>query len=112
MTAANPYWSGPNEWEPEDVSLLQRVTQDLVAPPHLPEHNQDYIGVPRVVQVRMVIEEKEIEVAPGAFVWAFTFNGSVPGPIIVVHGRRLRGAHPGQPGTPTRCFTTSTSTPP
>jgi nitrite reductase (NO-forming) len=33
----------------------------------------------------MVIEEKELEIAPGVFVWAFTFNGSVPGPIIVVH---------------------------
>ena len=33
----------------------------------------------------MVIEEKELEIAPGVFIWAFTFNGSVPGPIIVVH---------------------------
>ena len=33
----------------------------------------------------MVVEEREIEVAPGVFIWAFTFNGSVPGPIIVVH---------------------------
>ena len=33
----------------------------------------------------MVVEEKEIEIAPGVFIWAFTFNGSVPGPIIVVH---------------------------
>ena len=40
---------------------------------------------PKVVQVTMVVEEKEIEVAPGVFMWAFTFNGSVPGPIIVVH---------------------------
>ena len=42
-------------------------------------------GEPRVVEIRMVVEEKEIEVAPGVFMWAFTFNGSVPGPIIVVH---------------------------
>ena len=33
----------------------------------------------------MVVEEKEIEIAPGAFIWAFTFNGTVPGPVIVVH---------------------------
>ncbi len=33
----------------------------------------------------MFIEEKEIEVEPGVFMWAFTFNGSVPGPLIIVH---------------------------
>ena len=79
------YWAGPRTWEPEDVSQLERVTQELVAPPFLPAHEQTYDGEPRVVEVRMEIEEKEIEVAPGAFIWAFTFNGSVPGPIIVVN---------------------------
>ena len=79
------YWTGPTTWEPEDVSSLERVTQELVDPPFLPEHQQTYEGKPRVVEVRMVVEEKEIEVAPGAFIWAFTFNGTVPGPIIVVH---------------------------
>ena len=79
------YWTGPRTWEPQDVSNLERVQQELVAPPSLPEHEQTYDGEPRVVEVRMVVEEKEIEVASGAFIWAFTFNGSVPGPIIVVH---------------------------
>ena len=79
------YWTGPKTWAPEDVSSLERVTQELVAPPFLPEHEQVNTGEPRVVEVRMVVEEKEIEVAPGAFMWAYTFNGSVPGPIIVVH---------------------------
>ena len=72
-------------WEPEDIESLERVTQELVPPPALPSHSQVYPGSPRVVEVRMVIEEKEIEVAPGVFMWAFTFDGSVPGPIIVVH---------------------------
>ena len=78
-------WTGPRNWEPEDVSTLERVTQELVAPPFFPDHEQVYDGAPRVVEVRMVIEEKEIEVAPGVFMWAFTFHGSVPGPMIVVH---------------------------
>ena len=78
-------WEGPRTWEPEDVSTLERVTQELVAPPFFPEHEQVYDGEPRVVEVRMEIEEKEIEVAPGVFMWAFTFHGSVPGPMIVVH---------------------------
>lgn len=77
--------SGPKTWEPADVGSLERVTQDLVAPPGFPAHEQVRTGPPRVVVVRMTVEEKEIEVAPGAFVWAFTFDGSVPGPIIVVH---------------------------
>ena len=83
--APAPYWSGPVTWEPEDIAGLQRVTQQLVAPPALPEHQQVADGGPKIIQVRMVIEEKEIEVAPGVFMWAFTFDGSVPGPIIVVH---------------------------
>ena len=79
------YWSGAKTWEPVEVAGLERVTQELVAPPFLPEHRQVNDGEPRVVEVRMAVEEKEIEIAPGVFIWAFTFNGSVPGPIIVVH---------------------------
>ena len=63
----------------------ERVTQKLVPPPFVPEHEQVAEGPPRIVEVRMVIEEKEIEVEPGAHVWAFSFEGSVPGPLIVVH---------------------------
>lgn len=64
---------------------LKRVTQTLVAPPFLPEHEQIVKGAPKVVQVRMVIEEKLLQVSPDASIWAMTFNGSVPGPMIVVH---------------------------
>lgn len=67
------------------LSGVERVTQVLVPPPAVPVHSQVNTGKPRIVQVRLVIEEKEIEVAPGAYVWAFTFNGSVPGPLIVAH---------------------------
>lgn len=72
-----------NSKGPDD---LERVTQTLVTPPFLPTHEQVADGDPKVVQVRMVIEEKLIDVdASGAKIWALTFNGSVPGPIIVVH---------------------------
>jgi nitrite reductase (NO-forming) len=65
---------------------LERVTQTLVMPPFLPEHDQVAVGGPKVVQVRLVIEEKLIEIDPsGTKIWALTFNGSVPAPIIVVH---------------------------
>ena len=64
---------------------LPRVTQELVAPPFLPKHNQVAVGGPKVVQVRLEIVEKEIQIAPDAYVQALTFNGSVPSPLIVVH---------------------------
>ncbi|HJL92183.1 MAG TPA: copper-containing nitrite reductase [Woeseiaceae bacterium] len=67
------------------VEKLKRVTQELVAPPFLPKHDQVAIGGPKVVLVRLVVDQKEIQVAPDAWVQAMTFNGSVPGPMIVVH---------------------------
>ncbi|MBV7434032.1 nitrite reductase, copper-containing [Cardiobacteriaceae bacterium TAE3-ERU3] len=69
----------------QDLSKLEHVTQKLVVPPAVPEHSLTAPDAPRVVQVEMTIQEKEIEVEPGVFMWAFTFNGSVPGPLIVVH---------------------------
>jgi len=68
-----------------DISKLPRVKQKLVAPPAVPKHDQVAKGGPKVVQVRMETIEKQVEVAPGAKMWALTFNGSVPGPLIVVH---------------------------
>lgn len=70
---------------PSKTDALVRVTQTLVAPPFLPAHEQVVKGVPKIVQVRMVIEEKLLKVSPDASIWAMTFNGSVPGPMIVVH---------------------------
>lgn len=69
----------------EGFDKLERVTQKLVPPPFVPEHSLESPAAPRVVQIEMFIEEKEIEVEPGVFMWAFTYNGSVPGPLIVVH---------------------------
>ena len=69
----------------ENVKGLERVTQTLVKPPLVPKHQQTAGSKPKVVQVRMVIEEKEVEIAPGVFTHLMTFNGHVPGPLIVVH---------------------------
>jgi nitrite reductase (NO-forming) len=69
-----------------DPATMTRVTQALVPPPGVPEHDQVASGPPKIVQVRMVIEEKLLDVGPdGAKVWAMAFNGSVPGPLIVAH---------------------------
>ena len=69
-----------------DISSLPRVKQVMVAPPFLPEHEQVATGGPKIVEVTFVIEEKKMVIdSEGTEVWALTFNGSVPGPMIVVH---------------------------
>lgn len=60
------------------------VTQELVDPPFLPAHEQVASGPPRVVTIRLEIVEREVEIAPGVFVWQMAFNNHVPGPVPVV----------------------------
>jgi nitrite reductase (NO-forming) len=82
--AENP--STPVSDVPLNVGGLERVTQTLVPPPFLPEHDQIALGGPKIVQVRLVVEEKTMVLDDeGTEVMAMTFNGSVPGPLIVVH---------------------------
>ena len=69
----------------EDIDKLKHITENLVAPPLLPEYEQVDNNDPVIVDVKLVIQEKKMEIAPGVFTWAFTYNGTVPGPIIVVH---------------------------
>lgn len=72
--------------EKVDIASLPRVKQAMVAPPFLPEHEQVATGGPKIVEVTFVIEEKKMVIdSEGTEVWALTFNGSVPGPMIVVH---------------------------
>jgi nitrite reductase (NO-forming) len=75
--------------DPEIVNFKRQdaeiVTQTLVAPPFLPEHEQTANRLPRLVKIRMDIVEREVEIAPGAFVWQMAFNQTVPGPVPVVH---------------------------
>ncbi len=68
-----------------DGDNLEKVTQVMVPPPLLPKFDQVDKGAPKVVQVTFEIQEKKIEVAPGDSIWAFAYNGTIPGPMIVVH---------------------------
>ncbi|WP_199258154.1 copper-containing nitrite reductase [Paracoccus binzhouensis] len=69
-----------------DVAGLPRVKVELVDPPFVHAHEQVATGGPKIVEFRMVIEEKKITLDDdGAEVWASTFNGTVPGPLMVVH---------------------------
>ena len=70
----------------EEIEALSRLTQEMVRPPLLPKHDQVATGDPKVVEVRFEIEEKKMIVDDDdTEIWALTFNGSVPGPMIVVH---------------------------
>ena len=69
-----------------DVSKLQRVKQTLVAPPFAPEHEQVAGPEPKVIEVMLdIIEKKMVIDDEGTEVWALTYGGSVPGPLIVAH---------------------------
>src|SRR5690606_37451753 len=73
-------------YKPDEIAKLPRVKVDLVAPPFVHEHEQIASGGPKIVEFRMVIEEKEMVIDDkGTTIWAQTFNGSMPGPTMVVH---------------------------
>ena len=70
-----------------EIAKLPRVEQKLVPPPAFPEHEQilDRDGF-KVIAVRMTVEEKQVVVDDqGTKVWAFAYNGTIPGPMIVAH---------------------------
>ena len=70
----------------DNLDKLQRVKVDLVAPPMVHPHEQKVSAEPKVVQFTMVTQEKEIVIDDkGTTMQAMTFNGSMPGPTMVVH---------------------------
>lgn len=69
----------------ENPENLKHIKEELVAPPFLPNYEQVASGDPVVVEVKLTVQEKKLEIAPDVKIWALTFNGSVPGPMIVVH---------------------------
>ncbi|MBW2281077.1 MAG: nitrite reductase, copper-containing [Deltaproteobacteria bacterium] len=72
--------------KPSKAKGLKRVTQKLVRPPGVPEHDQVAKGGPKIVEVRLVVQEQKMVIDErGTTVNALTFHGSVPAPLIVVH---------------------------
>ena len=71
--------------EPVDLSSLKRIKHKLVRPPMVHAHEQTAPAEPRVVEFELQIVEKEVEVDDGAYLQAMTFDGSIPGPLMVVH---------------------------
>lgn len=78
--------AAPNIGPAPNLETLARHEVDLVAPPFVHAHDQVAKGPPRVVAFKLVIEEKQLVIdEAGTTVQAMTFNGSVPGPMLVVH---------------------------
>ncbi|UXM94866.1 copper-containing nitrite reductase [Bartonella sp. HY329] len=70
----------------EDIAHLPRKKIELVAPPFVHAHEQATNDGPSIIEVTMTCEEKLITLDDqGTKTWAMTFNGSVPGPLLVVH---------------------------
>lgn len=70
---------------PVDLSDLPIREHKLVRPPFVHEHEQVATSGPSLVKFEMRIIEKEVEIGNGAYLQAMTFEGSIPGPLMVVH---------------------------
>jgi len=66
---------------------LPRQKIDLEPPPFVHPHEQATEQGPRILEFTLVAEEKEVIIddAAGTKLQAMTFNGSIPGPLMVVH---------------------------
>src|SRR6056297_3031285 len=62
--------------KPADLSGYTRVRQEQVA-----------TGGPKIIEITMETTERlmVVDEDTGASVWALTYNGSVPGPLIICH---------------------------
>ncbi|MFT4962184.1 MAG: nitrite reductase (NO-forming) [Paracoccaceae bacterium] len=79
--AATDYRDGTDA----NLTNMPRIKHRLVAPPFVHEHEQIATTGPRIVEFEMKIIEKEVQVEDGVYLQAMTFNGSMPGPLMVVH---------------------------
>lgn len=71
---------------PDPAAKLERVQAKLVPPPAVMAHDRIAKGPPRIVEFRMTIQEKPVVIDDeGTTLQAMTFDGSMPGPTMVVH---------------------------
>jgi nitrite reductase (NO-forming) len=69
-----------------DELKLPRQHVDLVAPPFVHPHEQATKQGPKIMEFTLKIEEKKVVIdEQGTTFQAMTFNGSMPGPLMVVH---------------------------
>jgi hypothetical protein len=81
--AANPLAIATSEI---NFAALPRVKQVMVAPPFAPDHEKVASTGPKIVEVEMTIVEKKVKIDhDGTTIWAFTYENTVPGPLIICH---------------------------
>src|SRR5258708_10583858 len=69
-----------------DELKLPRQKVELVAPPFVNPHEQATKQGPKIMEFTLKIEEKKVVIdEQGTTFQAMTFNGSMPGPLMVVH---------------------------
>ena len=69
-----------------DELKLPRQKVELVAPPFVHPHEQATKQGPKIMEFTLTIEEKKVVIDDeGTTFQAMTFNGSMPGPLMVVH---------------------------
>jgi nitrite reductase (NO-forming) len=69
-----------------DDLKLPRQSVELVAPPFVHPHEQATRQGPKIMEFKLTIQEKEVVIdEAGTRFQAMTFDGSMPGPLMVVH---------------------------
>ena len=69
-----------------DELNLPRQKIELVAPPFVHPHEQVTKAGPKIVEFKLTVQEKQVVIDDaGTKMWAMTYNGSMPGPMMVVH---------------------------
>ena len=69
-----------------DELKLPRQKVELVAPPFVHKHDQATKDGPKIVEFTLTIVEKPVVIDDEkTTIQAMTFNGSIPGPLMVVH---------------------------
>ncbi len=72
--------------EVDPLADMERVRQELVLPPNVPEHDQVAKGEPKIIEIELVVEEKSwVLDGDGTSIVALTYNGSIPAPMLIVH---------------------------
>ena len=65
---------------------LPREKVTLVAPPFVHAHEQVAKSGPKIIEFKMTVVEKPIVIdEAGTTIPGLTYNGSIPGPLMVVH---------------------------
>lgn len=86
MAKGKPVTAANKPMTEAEIGKLERIKVDLVAPPFVHKHDLKAGPNPRVVEFRMSITEKKIIIDDdGTTMQAMMFDGSMPGPTMVVH---------------------------